>query len=504
MKSGKSRRIVYGLNLAVMVAAMLAVLGAVNWLGNKHYKRWDLARPTGEVLSDQTINLLKNLDKDVKVHHFYQYSPYQEDERSRENYRELLERYKSLSDHFDYEMIDYVKNPQRVELFFEKHKKISIEPNTSVVTSGDYVERVKDTTEAALTEAIIKVTRGKVRTVCFTTGHGEHDPDESGAGGYSNAREGLKSENFEIRKINILEEGVPPECTVTVIGGPVLPFKSKEAELLKKYLDGGGNLMAMLDATGETGLEELLGEYMIVPEDDVLKTEKSAAVGSDPFLILADNYNPSHVVTQSLSQVGMLVGDRIRTIPCYFYEVRSLSIKENIPEGFDAGKLISTSDNVRVFPGDRAPLADRYREFRAGGRQAGGEGASAPVGEVGPQVVAAYSLKVLEYEEGAATPEAGVKEKKPKRESRVIVFGDSDFAADGFIQQMPHGDVFLNSAAWLAEEEESIGIRPREKKFVPIHFAGGKNWFILLGVLVMVPLVVLINGVLVWRERKRL
>jgi len=503
MDSKISRKTIYGLNLLIMVVVMIVVLGLVNWLGTKHYKRWDLAKPASEVLSDQTVNLLKNLDREVKLTYFFTYSATEEEEMMNQEWKDLLERYKALSKHFDYEMIDYVKNPMRVENFIKGTKQISLEKNSSVVLCGDYVEKINDTTEAALTGAIIKVTRGQVRSVCFTEGHGEHDPDESGSGGYYRARQGLEGENFEIKRINLLREGVPEGCNLLIVAGPVLPFKSQENEMLEKWLDAGGKMMLMFDATGATGLESLMEKYGIGAYDDVLKTDESAAMGIDPYLVFADTYNPTHPITTSLSQMGVLVGDRVRTIPSTFYEARSLSILENTGD-MDVEALITTSDNVIVLSSDDAPMASRYGAFRReAGQEDSGGAMAAPVGEVGAQIVAAYALKTVEKEEPKTTGETEMEDQSSKT-ARLVVFGDSDFAADGFIDQMPSADIFLNSIAWLAEEEESIGIRPRKKKFVPIHFAGQNNWLILLGVLFIVPLVVLINGILVWREKKRL
>jgi len=504
MNSGKSRKLAYGINLLVILFATLVVLGIVNWLATKHYKRWDFGKPSAEALSDQTINVLKNLNKDVALTYFYTYSASDEDEESVDTWRDLLERYKALSKHFGYEMIDYAKNPQRVSNFFENTKKLTLEKNSSVLKSGEYVEKLPENTESALTSAIIKVTSGQMRTVCFTEGHGEHDPDVSGAGGYYKAADGLKKENFNVKRINILKDGVPSACNVVVIAGPVLAFKPEETALLEKWLDDSGKMMAMLDATGYTGLESMLNNYMIVPEDDVLKTEKSAAVGTDPFMVMADIYSSVSPITEPLSQVGVLVGNQVRAIPTYFYEARSLKLKEDILNEVKPEELIKTGDNVRVLPSKDAPLAARYRSFRTeSGSKPAAQGSGAPLGEVGSQLVAATSYKVTEFEAVKATSEIPLAP-KPKKTARIVIFGDSDFAADGYIEQAPNGDIFLNSIAWLAEEEQSIGIRPKQNKFIPIHFAGGRNWLILTGVLLIVPLVMFINGIIVWREKKRL
>lgn len=518
MTSQRTRIALYSLNMIVMILAAATLVGIVNWLGTKHYKRWDLAKPSSEALAAQTLNVLKNLDRDVKVTYFFTTNTESEEgAQSQEQWKELLERYKSLSKRFDYEMIDFVKNPQRVSAFLED-KKVNPDQNSSLVVSGEYVEKISDTSEEALTSAIIKVTKGEKRTVCFTEGHGEHDPDQSGTGGYSVAKTGLEQENFTIKKINIIKDAVPADCSVIVIAGPMIPFKPEEAELLDKWMDGGGRMMAMLDPMqNATGLEPMLEKYAVIALNDVLQTDAREAAGVDPFIVFAETYNSNHPITKELSQLGLLVENRVRSLPSFFYIARSLKINDTPPKGVETEALITSMDNVRVLESSEAPAASRKIEA-PDIQEPAGAGTGAPIGEKGAQVVAVFSKKSIgkstsnstdeeemnsTSEEEAATNENKIGEKSGNT-ARLVVFGDSDFAADGFIEQMPSGDIFLNCFAWLGEQESSIGFRAKKKKFIPIQFAGQSNWLILLGVLLIVPMVVFINGYLVWREKKSL
>ena len=57
---------------------------------------------------------------------------------------------------------------------------------------------------------------------------------------------------------------------------------------------------------------------------------------------------------------------------------------------------------------------------------------------------------------GNASPDA------PKPESRIVAFGDSDFAANNAIGIQGNQDFFLNAVNWLAQQENLIAIRPNE------------------------------------------
>src|SRR5206468_7942670 len=50
----------------------------------------------------------------------------------------------------------------------------------------------------------------------------------------------------------------------------------------------------------------------------------------------------------------------------------------------------------------------------------------------------------------------------PKPESRIVVFGDSDFVTNGYLGIPGNRDLFLNSVNWLAQQENLIAIRPKD------------------------------------------
>lgn len=488
----RKRRLTYGLNVAVMTISLLIIIGLINWLATRHYKRWDFVESTSEALSQQTVNILKNLDKDIKVVYLYTEQYSEEVQEMRANYKKLLERYKSISPHFSYEMLDYAKNPKRVEDFLKELKDVKVYEGEWVVQSGDKVEKISETTESALTQAIIKLTTGQARTVCFTEGHGEHDPNDSDVGGYSVAAGDLRSENFSVKKINILKDGVPDSCTVVVVAGLAIPFREEERTRLQKWVEDGGKAMLLLEPVGVTGLEPLMSVFGITAEDTLLRTTDEAAMGVDPLEIYSIDYSSTHPITQALNQQRVIVGDSMSKIPTRMYKARSLKTVSNPPENIELIDLITTIDMVKAYP--------------SGGHD--GEGGK-PLTDTMSFVVAVTAKKTLsstKSETLGAMEEGEQKEGSGSGEqtARLAVFGDSDWAADGFMDLPSNRNIFLNTVAWLAEEEQTIGIRPREKKVIPITFAGKRNWLVMTVILLVIPVVLIVNAVLVWREKKRL
>ena len=83
----------------------------------------------------------------------------------------------------------------------------------------------------------------------------------------------------------------------------------------------------------------------------------------------------------------------------------------------------------------------------------------------------------------------------------LAVFGDSDFAKNGYWRNQGNADLFLNTVNYLAEEEDLISIRPKEvdDRRVTLTQADVKTIFYL--VVIAIPLLVIIGGVVFYIKR---
>src|SRR3954452_21772318 len=66
--SGRQAR--FGTLAAASVLVVTGILVAINYLGNRHNKRWDLTAAQQFSLSDQTRKVLRDLKEPVKIHVF--------------------------------------------------------------------------------------------------------------------------------------------------------------------------------------------------------------------------------------------------------------------------------------------------------------------------------------------------------------------------------------------------------------------------------------------------
>jgi len=89
-----------------------------------------------------------------------------------------------------------------------------------------------------------------------------------------------------------------------------------------------------------------------------------------------------------------------------------------------------------------------------------------------------------------------------KPESRVVVFGDSDFASNLALGVSGNKDLFMNAVAWLAQQENLIAIRPREADDRRITMTAGQQLQVIILALVLVPLFVFGSGIYAWWRRR--
>src|SRR5690348_13055111 len=148
-----------GANALTITVLVLVVLGLVNFLGYRHKKRVDLTSEKLYTLSDQSRRTVADLKKDVDVIRFAR-TPDQ-------TFKDLAAEYVNAGSHVHYREVDPQEKPEVARQYNVTHM------NDVVVSSGSRNETLSGTGEQEVTNAIIKVTRDSVKTVCFIEGHGE-------------------------------------------------------------------------------------------------------------------------------------------------------------------------------------------------------------------------------------------------------------------------------------------------------------------------------------------
>lgn len=459
------RSTIYGTNTAALIIIVTAIISMLNFIAYRHPGRIDLTESGAFSLSEQTKSVLKNLKQDVKVIAFVPDVP-----GARNQIEDLLKGYRYKTRKFDYEFVDPNVNPDIAEKY-----NITSE-NTLIVMSGDNQTKITEATENALTNAIIKVTRTGKKKIYFTEGHGERDiEDNQYANGYYVAAQALRDLNYEVYKVNLSTKSeVPSDASVLIVADPVKPFLTNELDVLEKYLNNGGRVVMLVDQklkenTGDIGLFKLLNKFGVYPGDDVviereLQLFVGPTLGIDPLI----KSFTRHPVTEPLKGAVMLS------------LARTIDFKST--EGVEGTVLAKTSEGSWAETNLKLLRTQRKAAEESSDRK-------------GPVPVAVAVKKTNTQDKGEG--------EENKKETRMVVIGDADFANNKLFNTLYNGDFFLNSINWLGEEMDLISIAKKEKKSSRIIMSSQqKRW--VLSSLFAVPAIFIIAGFVAWRRRRTL
>jgi len=463
LKRSVSRKsFLYSGNLLLIVVLVLAILILLNYFLSRHNLRFDFTQAKIHSLSDQSIQVLKNLKKDVKIQGFFRDGNY-----SRSQLEDLLKNFSYYSKKIKYEFIDPDKNPGLVKAYG------ITQDGTTILEAGGQENRITTSTEEDLTNALIKATRESKKIIYFLEGHGEHSIEQTEDAGFSFVKDELQKLGYEAKKLSLaLSETFPQDCALLVVPGPQKDLLPNELETIQGYLYKGGRVFFMADPEVAPGLIPYLGALGIKLVDDVVVDTVSRLFGGDYFMPVITEYE-THEITRNF---------RYAT---FFPYARSVEAADQKPEGVTISVLGKTSPNSW----SERELAQKQVTFDKDKDKQG------PI-----------SLALVATVEGKAEEKApeGAPAAEPKTEGRIAVIGDSDFATNRYYGLSGNGNFFLNAVNWLTEESDLISIQPRTSSPRMVQFTPSQGRLLFFVSVVILPLVILILGISVWLRRRSL
>lgn len=444
----------YGSNAAIMLVAFFGIMLVINIIVYKYPgKPMDFTEDKQNSLAAETLDTLSALPEAVHAIGFFT-SNY-----SSESAKELLENYRINSDgKFTYEFIDPDQNPVAAQ-------SAGVSGDGKIyLQMDDRHEIVSYASEEGITSALIRLMNPGDRTVYFLAGHGERDIDSSGEESYSEIRAALEAKNYTVQTINLLvDNSIPNGAQVVIIAGSIDPLTSGEITTLKEFSSQGGALVILSEPAPVTNINSAnnpMGSYLttewgIVLNDDIVIDTNSA---TQPLFAVAAAYG-DHAITEKLD-------GRIAFFP----------ISHSI--SFSSPGYVTTTELV-------ATIADAWGEtnfemMEEEGNVQFDSGEDVP----GPIILALAA-------ENSSTS------------SRIVVFGDADFASDAYFDQYANGDLLINSIDWAAGEDDMINLTSpgttSRSLNIPSSFTIALLW---ISFLCIFPGLIVAGGVASWLIRK--
>ncbi len=460
-KSENRKRIQLGANAFIYSLIVLAILVVIQLIAIRHTMRFDLTENKIHSLSEQSVNVLKHLKKDVTIKAFMR------EGKDKEKLAELLDLYAYHSKKIHSEIIDPDRHPGEAKQYDVKNY------GTLIFLCGGRKEKILQHSEEAITNAIVKVTQKKRKKIYFLMGHGEKDLKDTGKNGYSQVKKALKDKNYEVKPLLLSRnKGVPKDCDVLVIAGPQVELLQHELTAVKDYLKGGGHLLAMINPYTAVGLTNLLKNFGFIVGNNMIVDKLSRVLGGSYLMPVVIHYG-HHPITRNFNMMT------------FYPTARSVQVMK--------GKKAEMNFNLTVLAmTGKASWGETDRKMLEAGKAQFDKGKDLP----GPVPLAAVCEVTPE---GMASLTGKLRE---KNRPRIVVVGDPDFVTNTYFGLSGNGIFFTNIVNWLAQEGVLIAIPPKNTENQPLTLTRNQGLFSFWVNVVAIPLIIIIIGVVVFIRRR--
>lgn len=447
------RQAQYGSNSLITLLAFIGILIFVNVLAYQNPQSWDLTEDKSNSLAPETIQILGSLPQPVMARAYYTART------NSEETRKLLERFaENANGKFTYEFSDPEANPILAQADGVERD------GTIVLAMGEQKEPVTFATEQELDAALLRLMNPETRVVYFLTGHGEHSIEEYSDASLTQATGSLRKKNYTVNALNLQGTGkVPDDAKVIVVAGPQVPLAESEVQSLDTYLSNGGSLIVMYEPLPLTRFEDM-------PDPLAGLLAKWGVTLNNDFVI-DPNVNPaSFAISDAAAYARHPITEKLMGLNSVYPTARSLNLNLEV-SGITLTPLVVTGFNA--WGETDFPSIDQNQVNFA-------EGQDNP----GPLTLA-------------------VAAEQSTTGGRLVVFGDSEFAADALYPR-GNGDILINAVDWAAEQEDLINLTP--KPSTPRNF-NAPGTLGLIGItltsLCFIPLLVIGGGAWAWFSRRR-
>ena len=252
---------VYSAAVTALVLVLVILLNLIVRAIPSRYTEWDLSEAGLYTLSDNSIEVVKNLTQDVKIYYLA--------ETGNEDVilSKLLDHYAAESSHLSWEL----KDPALYPAFATQYGATDVTngslilvcgENSTVLDAADLYEEdysnysrtgtssVTFDGENKITSVLYRLTNGEEHHAYYTTNHGEQTLTDT-------LTSTLENQNLTLTGLDLLSDSIPEDCDLLIINNPVQDFASAGALVdemsdLRGYLSRGGKLLITTDSYNRT------------------------------------------------------------------------------------------------------------------------------------------------------------------------------------------------------------------------------------------------------------
>jgi ABC-type uncharacterized transport system involved in gliding motility auxiliary subunit len=494
--SFRAARWVRTFNLILQAILFVTLFAGLNYLARSHPGRFDLTVQHKYSLSPETLGYLRKLPAPVRI-----VATFTEDSDNAEvaqAYRDLhgLLREYAFANEGDANRritIEYIDIYQRRR---EADQLGLDEPNRLVFFCGskrrvvglDEIYRVERRVEKkafqgeqAITSAILDVSSPGKKKIYFLAGHGELSPDDvDPVRGLSTLGDMLRQKNFDVDSVKLSHtRKIPADASAIVAIWPQGKFEPLEQELLRQYLSANAGRLILLLAPGVPhGLEDLLLDWGILVDDDVIYDTSSENMTEEGELLL--RFLAKHPVTQTLIDYNLQ--PRIG-------QARSVRL--------DPGRSRGSGLTVTCLAATSTTAWGEVN-YRSRTTHAFTPGVDIkPIRGMEP----AERLGVVVASERMSVRDGNIP--FSVRGGRIVVFGTGDLVANNRISLAENQNIFLGAINWAVDRDSQFNIPARPIDRFQLSLSAGELTRLRYSLLLGLPGIAGLFGLLVYWSRRR-
>lgn len=451
---------------ASVIAGIILVNAIVSTVAQKMPMKIDLTNNDVYEYSEQTKEILAEVDEEVNVYALY---PDSADGELVVTIREYLTQYEQMNDNIKVTYKDPYEDPAFARKYgddtaigsviVEQGDRFKVIPLEKIYRENQYSGSVSIDAEKQFTSAIRYVTgMAQDVKVYFIKGHMEY------AGASSALAAEFENEGYMVDEITISTDGIPDDADLVVSLAPTVDFTAEERDMLDAYLLKGGKA-AFAFTAGTQPMERLysyLGEWGITVNNDfVVENDSSMAFRTQAGVPVPAPQLLEHPITEKLIDSDISI---ITPSAC------SLTLSKTNPHYAAVTPLLKTSQNSWGV----TDLTTSTLEKKEGDIS-------------GPLTIAAIAEK---FEGG-----------------RIFVIGSMQaIETPGLLNDSSYcnGDFTLNAFSYLTDKGDALNIRAKIISAEKLTMTEQQVSIIAVLVQYVLPLLILVAGLIVWFRRRYL
>ena len=471
----------------------IAIVVALNLLVSALTDRFpsldiDLTAQKVNSLSDQALEIAKNVDREVTIYLIgtqegYEqnqiYSSYVQRGMQYSQVSSLVKRLVEANPLISMEYVDPDTNPEFISQYESDSLatgKVLVESDLrhTVLTVNDLFiinqetgSTINSKVDSALAGALELVNMDTVPVMSIITGHGEMLSTSNMAAFVDN----MEQNNFQVEEVDILTQEIPENTQVLMIATPTTDFSTEEIDKIRAYLD---------DETRDQQVTLLVSAYPSqgeLPNLAAFLEEWGVQVGTGVVAETDSNYAAydARGVLVTASPL-VLTSNTYSRLLSYYSAPITLTFEEN--NGISTTPLWTTQASAYVITADMTE-----------------EDAANP--ETGEQLVASLSSKDVEVNGETYA-------------RNVVVFGSSDLFTDNFMGTSAFEDsTYMNDLLLdLTDTDASavVTVEEEEVETMQLDVSASTGTVSLLGILFTggIPVVILLVGLGIYLKRRHL